>query len=294
MSHKLMAQLFERAETDKSESDFTYFFSLLLASEAIAKTIVLGMLAALDDDTEANRYRLTHQLVRANGLGDWSDALLDALSGPASQYLAPEARIERGQLTQRSSKGDWQYEAVSSLKKALDVLSIDADPIQARTNMTSWFTLFATLRNKTRGHGATRPTDCGEASAHILHSIETIYRNFQLFKRQWVYLYRNLSGKYRVTPLTVDTSRFDYLRTESTHSLENGVYVEFNSPRLVPLVISDPDLNDFFLPNGGFSDKSFECLSYLTDNREAGDSTSFLVPPHLHKSRDPGFWRPCS
>ena len=289
MSHKLVAQLFERTENDKSESDFTYFFSLLLASEAIAKTIVLGILAALDDDTEANRYRLTYQLVRANGLGDWNDALQDALSGPASQFLAPEARIERGQLTHRSSKGDWQYEAVSSLKKALDVLSIDADPVQARTNLTSWFRLFPTLPNKTRGHGATRPTDCGEASEHILHSIDIIYRNFQLFKRQWVYLYRNLSGKYRVTPLTIDTSRFDYLRTESTHSLDNGVYVHFNSPKIVPLVVSDPDLSDFFFPNGGFSDKNFELLSYLTDNREAGDSSSFLIPPHLHKSETHGF-----
>ena len=161
MNQKLLEPLFARSETDKAESDFTYFFSLLLVSEAIAKTIVLGMLSALEDDTEANRYRLIHKLVRTNGLGDWSDAIQDILSGPASQFLVHEAHEERNQLNRRSSKGDWQYEAVASLKGALDTLSIDAEPMQTRVNMTKWFRLFATLRNKTRAHGAIRPKDCG-------------------------------------------------------------------------------------------------------------------------------------
>ena len=284
MAHKLITQLFERAETDKSESDFTYFFALLLASEAIAKTIVLGMLAALNEDTEANRYRLEHKLVRANGLGDWVDILEDALSGPASQFLDPEVHMERDQLTRRSSKKSWQFEAVSSLRMALTALSIDADQVQARTNMTRWFRLFVTLRNKTRGHGATLPSNCGEAAGHIQRSIDTICQHFHLFRRQWVYLYRNLSGKYRVSQLANDSSHFDYLRTESTHSFRNGVYVHFGSHKLVPFLDSDPEMSDFFLPNGGFSDKTFELLSYITDDRKVGDSSPYLLPPQLHTS----------
>ena len=289
MNHKWLAQLFARAETDKDESDFTYFFSLLLASEAIAKTIILGMLAAVEDDTEANRYRLTHTLVRTNGLGDWSDAIQDILSGTASQFLVPDARIEREQLTRRSKKGDWQYEAVTSMKMALDSLSITSEPLQARTNMTRWFRLFTTLRNKTRGHGATKPADCAEAAQHMLRSISTICQHFHLFERQWVYLYRNLSGKYRVTKLIDDSSHFDYLKSEATHSFPNGVYIHFGAPRLVSLVASDPDISDFFLPNGGFSDQNFELLSYVTDDRKTGDSAPYLISPHLHKSETHGY-----
>ena len=284
-----MERLFDRTETDKSESDFTYFFALLLTSEAIAKTIVLGMLSAVEDDTEANRYRLTHKLVRTNGLGDWSDAIQDILSGPASQFLVPETHIERQQLTRRSKRGDWQYMAVSSLKAALDSLSIDSEPLGARTNMTQWFRLFATLRNKTRGHGATRPTDCGEAASHLLLSLHTIRQNFNLFQRPWVYLYRNISSKYRVTPITEDSSPFDYLKRETSHSLPNGLYIHFGSHKPLPLMLSDPDLSDFFLPNGGFSDKSFELLSYVTDNRKLGDSSPYLLPPHLHESKTRGY-----
>ena len=284
MNHKLIHQLFNRVEIDKSESDFTYFFALLLSSEAIAKTIVLGMLSAVEDDTEANRYRLVHKLVRTNGLGDWSASIEDMLRGTASQFLIPEAHIERNQLMQRSAKGDWQYEAVSSLKMALDTLSIDSEPVQARTDLARWFRLFATLRNKTRAHGATRPSDSGEAAAYLLKSISAICQNFNLFTRQWAYLHRNLSGKYRITALTGDSSHFDYLRSETSHSLENGVYIHFDTHRLVPLMVSDPDLSDFFLPNGSFSDKKYELLSYVTDNRREGDSTPFLIPPNLHKS----------
>ena len=289
MYHNLMQRLSDRAETDKSESDFTYFFALLLTSEAIGKIIVLGMLAAVEDDTEANHYRLTHKLVRTNGLGDWSDAMQDILSGPASQFLVPEAHIERQQLTQRSKSGDWQYKAVSSLKAALNSLSIDAEPLGARTNMTQWFRLFATLRNKTRGHGATRPTDCGEAASHLLQSIHTIREHFHLFRRPWAYLYRNISSKYRVTRITEDSTPFDYLKSETSHSLPNGLYIHFGSHKLLPLIASDPDLSDFFLPNGGFTDQTFELLSYVTDNRKLAESAPYIMPPHLHESKTHGY-----
>ena len=67
MPHRLLDQLFDRVSIDKQESDFAYFWALLLAGEAIVKTTMLGMLAAIEEDTQRNRYRLAHKLVRANG-----------------------------------------------------------------------------------------------------------------------------------------------------------------------------------------------------------------------------------
>jgi len=66
----------------QSDSDFTYFFSLLLVGEALAKTATLGMVAARADDADRNRYRLEHQLVRSDGLGDWGREIEDALRDP--------------------------------------------------------------------------------------------------------------------------------------------------------------------------------------------------------------------
>src|SRR5689334_16574739 len=100
MKHKTIDQVLTRADAAKSDSDFTYFFSLLLAAEALAKSVVLGMVAAIAEDKDRNRYRLEHALVRADGIGEWGRVLEDALTGPASQYLLVEARPEQAQLTQ--------------------------------------------------------------------------------------------------------------------------------------------------------------------------------------------------
>ena len=47
MKHVAIEQVLKRAERAKTDSDFTYFFSLLLATEALAKTVVLGSIAAI-------------------------------------------------------------------------------------------------------------------------------------------------------------------------------------------------------------------------------------------------------
>ena len=70
MPHRAIEQVLQRAEDAKSDSEFTYCFSLLLAAEALAKTVVLGVIAAIVDDKNRNRYRLEHSLVRTDGLGD--------------------------------------------------------------------------------------------------------------------------------------------------------------------------------------------------------------------------------
>ena len=66
MVHVAIDQVLKRSILAKDDSDFTYFFSLLLAAEALAKTVVLGVVAAITDDKDRNRYRLEHQLVRAD------------------------------------------------------------------------------------------------------------------------------------------------------------------------------------------------------------------------------------
>lgn len=69
--HAAIDQVMQRTDYAKEDSDFTYFFSLLLAAEAISKIAVVGIVASIGDDKSRNRYRLEHQLVRSDGLGDW-------------------------------------------------------------------------------------------------------------------------------------------------------------------------------------------------------------------------------
>lgn len=279
MTHKAIQQVFQRVDLSRDDSDFTYFFDLLLAAEALAKTVTLGMVAAIGEDKERNRYRIEHALARSDGMGDWGRAIEDVLTGLASQYLVTSAHPEQSELTRLCRDGDWQYRSVSALKSALDGLGIESEELPVKSDMKRWFRLLSTLRNKTRAHGATRSTSVAQPAECLRESLNIFYENFSLFKRSWVYLHRNLSGKYRVSLVCGDATPFEYLKREPTHVLKNGLYIYWDCPRGISLAESDSDLIDFYFANGSFSGKKYELLSYFTDNKRYGDAQAFSIPP---------------
>lgn len=224
IKHIAIEQVLERAERAKSDSDFTYFFALLLAAEALVKTMVLGVVAAIAEDKDRHHYRLEHQLVRSDGLGDWGKAIEDALIGPASQFLLADAREEQTELTRLCKEGEWQYDATVAMKAALQHLGIDSEEVPVKSDMKRWFRLFATLRNKTRAHGATQPEKATRAAEHLARSIDLVYRNFRLFRRSWAHLHRNLSGKYRVSAISEGSTDFDFLKWNQDRQFSNGTY----------------------------------------------------------------------
>src|SRR5438874_968696 len=99
MGHAAIIQIQKRIESAKQDSDFTYFYSLLLEGEALLKTTVLGFIGALVSDPDRHRYRLEHKILKADGLLPWSLAAEDVLSGPASQFLLTELSSEKNELT---------------------------------------------------------------------------------------------------------------------------------------------------------------------------------------------------
>jgi hypothetical protein len=285
-------RMWERTEIARQDSDALMFLSLMCTGEAITKTIVAGLVAAIKDDKERHRYRLLHKLVRASSLGEWSHALNETLTGTSSQHLYSVARQEQQELTRKCGDGSWQYEANRLLLECVSTLDKDCEALPRKTDCRNWFSLFVALRNRTRGHGAIRGGDCSSMCPRLEKSIRLIAENHVLFKRPWIYLHRNLSGKYRVTRLSHDSGPFDYLKSSTEGKFRDGVYVHFDQPCLVDLISSDPDAGDFFFPNGNFSKKKFELISYITDDISGGDPTPYLQPPtELPESETQGFQR---
>ena len=66
---------------------------------------------------------------------------------------------------------------------------------------------------------------------------------------------------------------------EANHNFNDGIYVFFGTPRFVPLIHSDAELQDFFFSNGGHSGKHYELLSYYTNDKMDGDATMYATPP---------------
>ncbi len=276
---KTLEQMWQRVENARQDSDSELFNALLLAGEQVLKLTVIGLLAGIPDDRERHRYRLAFKLVRADGLGDWSATLDDILKGPASHQLCePAKQNEKTELVQPCAEDGWQHEAIMTLKTVLDCLKLQYDPLPAKLDGRRWFGLFTTLRNGTRGHGATLPSVKSEACPHLERSIRLMAENFGLFKREWAYLFRNVSGKYRVTKISASAPAFDSFKSSTQTSVPNGVYVHFDEPRRVELVESTPEATDFFVPNGKFTERKFEFISYVTDDRVDGDAALYLTP----------------
>ena len=156
-----------RVEQDRADSDVSLFFSLLYYGEFLTKLVALGLAAGISDDRDRRRYGVLYQLVRADGLGVWCNALDECLTGLASQHLADSLRDAQRQLTQRVPQDHPSYRAVETLKKILDRLQIASDSLADRAALRQWFLLFATLRNKTRGHGAPKGQEFSECCAAL-------------------------------------------------------------------------------------------------------------------------------
>ena len=279
----ILARFETRLNSAKTESDNAFFYDLLLYGELIVKITSLFLIANLNEDKDRNRYRHLYRITRAGGIGDFSQVIMEILSGPASGNLS--SAISDHELIELNNKIDphsWQKEALYSLIDCLKLFEIDYTQPSAKTPFRVWFTLFASLRNKTKGHGAPTAEKISKACLLLEKSLSNVVNNLTLFKRPWVFLHLNLNGKYRVSAISKGNSAsFDFLKREKDHSYKNGIYCYTDSIRRVELLYSDPELTNYYFPNGSFNDKNieFEALSYIDDQKKYFEASEYVIPP---------------
>ncbi|MCK9522488.1 MAG: NB-ARC domain-containing protein [Proteobacteria bacterium] len=272
-------RMWQRIEVDRQDSDTTLGLSLLYFGEMIIKTIALGLVAAIQDDRERSRYRQIYQLVRADGIGSWVHIIQEMLTGPISQKLSDSIKEERMELNSILASG-WQRDAVSLMHQCIMEIDVNAENLPMKTNGIRCLHDFVKLRNATRGHGALHSETYSQICPALELALKKITDNFKLFQRPWAYLRRNLSGKYRVTKISQSASEFDeYKKSQSSApSLEDGIYLWLDGAVKVDLIFSSADAVDFLYPNGKFSNKKFETISYVTNSKSSQSSSRYLQP----------------
>ena len=278
MALKPIEKMLEAVDVARTDSDVSLFFELMYLGELLTKTVAAGLVAGIVDDRDRHRYRQLHRLVRADSLGEWIAVIDDVLAGPAAQFLTPRAREPQRELTELLGPGNWQYEAAKLLHGCLKLVDPGTEALPARVDGRRSLALFVALRNKTRGHGAPQGETCGRLCGPLESALHLLIGSLSLLKLEWAYLYRNLSGKYRVTKLGDSVASFEHLKRTTSENLQNGVYVFFDRPARVDLLESSVDAVDFFYANGGFTGKRYELISYLTDSKAFADATPYLAP----------------
>lgn len=105
--------------------------------------------------------------------------------------------------------------------------------------------------------------------------------NVTLFKREWAYLHKNMSGKFRVTKLGLTDEAFKPLKSADPRkwgTIADGLYFYAGRPVKVDLISTDPDLTDYFFPNGNFRANGYEMFSYLSNAKRTQNSDPYLAP----------------
>ncbi|TNC16620.1 hypothetical protein FHE66_14690 [Georgenia sp. 311] len=276
-----VARMLERGRMAKEDSDTAYFFDLLYEAEMVLKLLTVELIAGMSDDRERHRYALEYRLVRADGIGEWAEVLDEATTGPASQHLVLAARDSQRALSATHGPGamSWQRAAVSAIEQACRCLDNEYQQTsESKVSLRMWARHVVWLRNRTRGHGAPKAATLATVCPALLESLTLIIENAPPFKRNWAYLKRNLSGKYRVSSFGGRRQPFEYLTQQSEHKLPDGVYIDLGDLRPVRLLFSDPDLTDFYLPNGNWRKGRCEVLSYLTDDSRTEDGAAWTLP----------------
>lgn len=278
----LFDRIDERIARDREDGDSAYFLALTLKLEYLTKIVASGMIACIEEDADRRRYSLEYKLVRTGSVGKWVETLKTALR-ESSQFLIPEARGLARDMTEPVGPGDWRHAAVADLIGA--ARAIGAEPELARkVALWQFFDIGSRLRNRSRGHGAPTIGQRSRACPKLDSALAAVTQNLEIFRLPWVYLHRNLSGKYRVTPLLNDSSPFEYIKKIHNVRLPNGVFFSLNNqapPVHVPLIFFDPDLTDVALPNGKYKHAApgFKTLSYATNRVASQDGSAWSEPP---------------
>lgn len=271
-------QMWERYRHEKEDSDVAAFYGLIYFGELLTKLVACTLISGILDDRDRHRFSFLRELVRADGIGEWSSQLDAALTGPSAQFLRADLQSLHRELSQRAVAGEWQHESVRLLHVTLRALQVEVPALSSHVPLRQWFSWFAILRNKTRGHGALLGLECSAALHPFEESIRVITERLGILAGEWVHLHRNLSGKYRVTALSASSAHFKHLRESRSENLPDGIYLHSGSPLKVELFEVNSSLSDFYLPNGQFRGSEYEEISYATNKKRRADGKAWLTP----------------
>jgi hypothetical protein len=265
--------------------------SFLLASylfEVSLKTMAIALLCGLKDTSPENSYTVAYRLMRADGLGDWENAIQQMASQPTAGYLHPAFQPTFNWLTQKRKPpaDDWFLAAISGVDEISYQLGAEhrSGAERART-MRDLLRALVFIRNKTKAHGAVGPEFFASANTPYQEAVCAVLR-CPLFKCRWEHLSTRV-GKNTVRGIALRGPVPQYMKDsecEGYSPTEPGIFVDLGRG-LHPLPVSEflrtgLECKTFWLPNGGFTDGGqAEFIDYATGKTEKRGAERYVLPP---------------
>lgn len=182
-----VAQRFKSIGPDSSADSFLLLSYLF---EAIIKAIGIALYAGLRVGSPQNAYAIAYDLVRADGLGDWEDAINKMSAHPIAGYLPPDFHQLLSWLTKRRSTADSgglpsAISAVNELRRCTGMDALDDRNLQTIRHLIRELII---TRNKTKAHGAFGPDFFAQANPYYAQLVKILIESCPLFTIDWLHL----------------------------------------------------------------------------------------------------------
>jgi hypothetical protein len=271
----IIEKLKEQLEKAKQISDAEAFISLLKIGEIMTKITALGVIAALKEDKQRLQYKYLYEIVSADGIGSWSRVLDQILGTAVGLRLDQEFNEEKNSLLMNQTKESWGYKMLYDIYKCKEIITGNTSEFNFKIKLKDWFKNFTELRND-HAHNRVSLSDYRRLIPFLENSISLFIENFNLFKRQWLFIYRMNNGTVKFIKLNNTDWEGDF---EEHEYVEEGIYVLLDKKAIfLSFIVTNIELNDFYVPNGRFTDKKFELISYITGKTIEMASSYFHLP----------------
>jgi len=268
------------------DSANTFLYTSYVA-ESFIKTIVLALRTGLKQHAPEHAYRIAYNLVRADGLGAWEEALRQMTSMPLAGFFPPDCGSLVTWASQRRGgpEHEWAAQAYRNTQKILELLGTAVQsPSVSRITVNHTITALVQIRNKTKAHGAVGEDFYYSANAPYIEAIRALIGNCPALAWRWLRFARRANGTTAAAELRGVEPR--YLRDADISAYRvDGDGIHFvTSPSVRPYACADMlrcdrECNSFFLPNGGERQSEAEFIDYATGKLGKFPVSEFSIAP---------------
>lgn len=289
-----LALVARRLEATGQHSSADTFLVTSYLIEATIKTITAILVGAVDQQSPQHAYSAGFELVRADGLGTWTDVIGRLSSSSCGGLLPPQFLPISKWLNRKRTKPEdnWFREGLSKIDALYTSMGQEAPTKDRPLTVLAMLAHCVVIRNKTKAHGAFGPDFFSQANPAYIDLARIILANSPLsaYPLAYVSAAARPHQTWRLTGPVPCQVQFPASPSDGPLA---GIYVfgGAGSPAFLRLLRSNREMNTFFFPNGGWSDKqqTCECIDYASGHATAQEYRCFArVPAPLPKSETHG------
>lgn len=263
------------------------FLDASYVAEVAIKLLATSLVAGTRKSSSAIAARFDYRLVRADGLGEWDQAIRDLTSHSILGYIDSDLRPLSVWLTQKRTKSadEWAKQAAHNLIAILQLLGLPGEEVPRKLTTLHILNLFVRIRNKTKAHGAVTREFYEQANPRYLAALAGFVNACPINQWGWYHSTLRSNGKVRAIHL-LGTSP-EHVRQAESASLrppEPGLvfrtHVDGDLFHCGPLLRSESSCNRFAFVNGNYSNAGVaEFLDYRTGDCQHVKLPEFSAPP---------------